>query len=54
MEVNIDRTMLAPSKGSSTLRIGAELEETLNANYSDYTQIYMNGSKMEERVGCAV
>jgi hypothetical protein len=54
MEVNIDRTMLAPSKGSSTLRIGAELEETLNANYPDYTQIYTNGSKMEERVGCAV
>jgi hypothetical protein len=30
------------------------LEETLNANYLDYTQIYTNGSKMEERVGCAV
>jgi hypothetical protein len=41
-------------EGSSTLRIKAELGETLNANYPDYTQIYTDGSKMEERVGCAV
>jgi hypothetical protein len=56
MEVNIDITMLALSKGSSTLRIRAELEEILNANYPNYTQIYTDGSKMEERVrvGCAV
>jgi hypothetical protein len=32
MEVNIATTMLALSKGSSSLRIKAELEETLNAN----------------------
>jgi hypothetical protein len=49
MDVNIDTTMLAQPKGSSTLRIRAELEETLNANYPNYT----DGSKMEERVGCA-
>jgi hypothetical protein len=56
MEVNIDITMLALPKGSSTLRIRAEFEEILNANYLDYTQIYTDGSKMEERVriGCAV
>jgi hypothetical protein len=54
MEVNIDTTMLALPNGSSTLRIRAELEETLNVNYSDYTQIHTDGSKMEERVGCAV
>jgi hypothetical protein len=30
------------------------LEETPNANYPDYTQIYMDGSKMEERAGCTV
>jgi hypothetical protein len=54
MEVNIDTTMLALPKGLSTLRIRAELEETLNANYTDYTQIYTDGSKMEERVRCAV
>jgi hypothetical protein len=41
-------------KGLSTLRIRAEVEETINANYPDYTQIYTNGSKMEERVQCAV
>jgi hypothetical protein len=39
MEVNIDTTILALPKGSSTLRLRAELEETLNANYPDYTQI---------------
>jgi hypothetical protein len=50
----VDTTMLALPKGSTTLRIRAELGETLNANYLDYTQIYTNGSKMEERVGCAV
>jgi hypothetical protein len=54
MEVNIDTTMLTLPKGSSKLRIRAELEETLNANYPDYTQIYTDGSKMEERVGCVV
>jgi hypothetical protein len=54
MEVNIDTALLALSKGSSTLRIRTDLEETLNANYRDYTQIYTDGSKMEERVGCAV
>jgi hypothetical protein len=54
MEVNIATTMLALPKKSSTLRIRAELEETLSANYPDYTQIYTDGSKMEERVGCAV
>jgi hypothetical protein len=53
MEVNIDTKMLALPKRSSTLRIRAELEGTLNANYSDYSQIYTDGSKMEERVGCA-
>jgi hypothetical protein len=37
MEVNIDKTMLAPPKESSTLRIRAELEKTRKANYSDYT-----------------
>jgi hypothetical protein len=54
MEVNIDTTMLALPKGLSTLRIIAELEETLNENYPDYTQIYTDGSKMEEKEGCAV
>jgi hypothetical protein len=54
MEVHIDTTMLAQPKGSSTLRIRAELEETLNANYPDYTPIYTDVSKMEERIGCAV
>jgi hypothetical protein len=54
MEVNIDTTMLDHPKGSSTLRIRTELEETLNANYPDYTQIFTDGSKMEERVGWAV
>jgi hypothetical protein len=49
MELNIDTTMLALLKRSSTLRIRAELEETLNVNYLDYTQIYTDGSKMEER-----
>jgi hypothetical protein len=44
MEVNIDTTMLALPKGSSTLSIRAELEEILNANYLDYTQIYTNAS----------
>jgi hypothetical protein len=39
VEVNIDTTILALPKGSSTLRLRAELEETLNANYPDYTQI---------------
>jgi hypothetical protein len=48
MEVNIDTKMLALPKGSSTLRIRAELEETLNSNYSDCTQINTDGSKMEE------
>jgi hypothetical protein len=45
MEGNIDTTASSP-----TLRIRAELEETLNTNYPDYTQIYMDGLKMEERV----
>jgi hypothetical protein len=54
MEVNIDTTMLTLSKGLTALRIRAGLEETLNANYPDYTQKYTDGSKMEERVGCAV
>jgi hypothetical protein len=54
MEVNIDLTMLNLSKVSSILRIRAKLEETLNANYPDYTQIYTDGSNMELRVGCAV
>jgi hypothetical protein len=53
MEVNIATTMLALSKGSS-LRIRAELEKTLNANYPNYTQTYTDGSKIVERVGCAV
>jgi hypothetical protein len=30
------------------------LEETLNSNDPDYTLIYTDGSKMEEKVGCAV
>jgi uncharacterized protein YifN (PemK superfamily) len=30
------------------------LEETLNANYPDYTQTYTDGTKMEEIVGYAV
>jgi hypothetical protein len=47
-------TLLALLKGSSTLRIRAELEETINANYPDYTQIYTDGSKMEGRVQCAL
>jgi hypothetical protein len=46
MEVNIDTTMLALS---STLRIRAELEETLNANYPDYTHIYTDGSKWRRK-----
>jgi hypothetical protein len=54
MEGNIDTTMLALPKGSSTLRIRAELKDTLNVNYPDYTPIYTEGPKMEERVGCAV
>jgi hypothetical protein len=37
MKVNIDTTMLALPKGSSTLRIRVELEETLNVNYPDCT-----------------
>jgi ribonuclease HI len=41
-------------KGSSTLRIKAELETTLNTKYPIYTPIYMEGSKMEGKVGCAV
>jgi hypothetical protein len=49
MEVNINTPMLALPKGSSTLRIKAELEKTLNTNYPDDTQIYTDGSKMEER-----
>jgi hypothetical protein len=53
-EVNVDTTMLALPKGSSTLSIRAELEETLNANYPDYTQKYTDGSRMEKRVGCTV
>jgi hypothetical protein len=44
MEVNIDTTVLTLPKGSSTLRIRAELEGSLNAN----------GLKMEARVGCVV
>jgi hypothetical protein len=52
VEVNYDTTMLARPKGSSTHRIRAELEETLNANYPDYTQIYTDGSKMEEKFDC--
>jgi hypothetical protein len=48
MEVNIDTTIVALPKESSTLRTIAELGETLNANYPDYTQIYTDGSKMEE------
>jgi ribonuclease HI len=54
MDSNIDTTLLALPKGSSTLRIRAELETTLNANYPNYTQIYTDGSKMEGNVGCAV
>jgi hypothetical protein len=46
--------LLALPQGSSTLRIRADLKETLNANYPDYTQIYTDGSKIEERIGCAV
>jgi hypothetical protein len=42
MEVNIDTKMLALPKESSTLRIKAKLEEALNANHPDYTQIYTN------------
>jgi hypothetical protein len=53
-QVNIDTTMLALPKGSSTLRIRAELEETLNANYPYYTQKTTDRSNIEERVGCAV
>jgi hypothetical protein len=51
MEVNIDTTMLALPNESSTLRIRAAIEETLNVNYPDYSQIYTDGPKMEERVG---
>jgi hypothetical protein len=36
------------------LRIRAELEETINANFPDYTQKYTDGSKIEVRVVCAV
>jgi hypothetical protein len=54
MDVNIDTNMLALPKGSSLLRIRAKLDETLNANYLDYTKITTDGSKIEERVGCAV
>jgi hypothetical protein len=54
MEVNIDTTMLALPKGSSILGIRAELEESINANYPNYNQIYTDGRKMEEKVGCAV
>jgi hypothetical protein len=43
MKVNIDTIMLALPKGSS-IRIRAELQEILDANYLDYTQIYMDAS----------
>jgi hypothetical protein len=48
MEVNIHTTMLALPMGSSTLRIRTELEETLNENHQNYTQIYTDGLKKEE------
>jgi hypothetical protein len=51
-EVNIDTPMLALPKGSSKLRIRANMDETLNANYPDYTQIYgqiKNGGKSKMR-----
>jgi hypothetical protein len=54
IDSNIDTTLLAFPKGSSTLRIRAELETTLNTNYPNYTQIYTDGSKIEGNVGCAV
>jgi hypothetical protein len=54
MEVNIDTIMLALPKGSIKLRIKAELEEILNANYPGYTQISKYGPRMEERVGYTV
>jgi hypothetical protein len=41
MEVNIDTTILALPKGSSTLRIRAKLEEA-------------RITKIEERIGCEV
>jgi hypothetical protein len=54
MDNNTDTTLLAIPKGSSTLRIRAELETTLNTNYPNSPQIFTYGSKMEGKVGCAV
>jgi hypothetical protein len=54
MDNNIDTTLLALPKESSTLIIRTELETTLNTNYPIYTQKYTDGSKMEGKVGCAI
>jgi hypothetical protein len=35
-EINSDTKMLALPEGSSTLRIRAEVEKTLNANYPEW------------------
>jgi hypothetical protein len=56
MEIIIDTTMLALPQGmehtQNKSRVGRNPKRKLK--YPDYTHIYTDGSKIEERVGCAV
>jgi hypothetical protein len=49
----IDQSLCAISKGSSSIRIRAETAKILE-KYNEYIKIYTDRSKKDEKVACAV
>jgi hypothetical protein len=45
---------IAIPKGSSSIRFHAETAKILEENYNEHIKIYTDGSKKDEKVGCAV
>jgi hypothetical protein len=50
----IDQSLHAIPKGSSNIRFRAETAKILEEKYNEHIKIYRDGSKKDEKVGCAV
>jgi hypothetical protein len=50
----IDQSLSAIPKRSSSIRFRAETAKILEEKYSEHIKIYTDGSKKDEKVGCAV
>jgi hypothetical protein len=50
----IDQSLCAIPKGSTSIRFRAETAKILEEKYNEHINIYTDGSKKDEKVGCAV